>query len=62
MKEFQEKQEFNKKLIGKTVYWMAQKDEFVGKVIGVEDKETILVEGPEKILYKVSIFDITQTV
>lgn len=53
--------ERNKALIGKTIYWNFQKEDWIGMVEEVKDHETVFARDGNKTLHSVNIFDIYQT-
>lgn len=55
------KEEFNRVLIGKTIYWKNGDGEDQGECIDVKDAYTILVRGVDKSLNEVDLFDIYET-
>lgn len=52
----------NQRLIGKTVFWLEQKDEWTGIVESVIDYENIMVKEPGGTFRQVNLFDITRTI
>jgi hypothetical protein len=51
----------NERLLGKTIYWRKDGEDYVGVSTGVKDHETILVVTPDKVTHEVDLFDIYRT-
>jgi len=57
----EQKAKDNERLIGKTIYWTAQQEDFVGKAVRVKSHESIVVLTPDNVEHEVDLFDITST-